>query len=459
MEFSSTAPTSGPSVLSGIDLLMNPRKKNSSAGSDAGSVCSSISERISRGSSTKVDVPDHQIPVHSIPSTAMKWPPPKPVNRTVPPLMVDDDGGCTDNSGEVDDDDCDNDDDDDGSSSAGGSGSSSSVVAAAATRFMHMSPEEILRKKREILYELARIERKGVNLPRRYTMDDPLEDMRTELDRLRLDRELDISVRFQRKMLMTCITGIELLNGKFDPFSVKLDGWSDSVHENMGDYDEVFEDLHMKYRGKAKMAPEIKLMMMVAGSGVMFHLTNSMFRASAATVPGFDEVMRQNPHLMRQYTEAAMNTKGGGGGGGGGGGLFGNLGSLFGGIFGGGASPPGASVQPQHYPSSQIPQQQQQQQPMMRGPKPVNEVLHELHRNAFGGGGSPPMPPMPVNTRPYMDSDRIEIISNASDADTHISELADIVTPAVVAATPVPKKVAKAPRAPAAGKRKTATAA
>jgi hypothetical protein len=74
-------------------------------------------------------------------------------------------------------------------------------------------------------------------------------------------------------------------------------------------------------------------------------------------------------------------------------------------------------------------------------------------------GMLPPMPPMPVNTRPYMDSDRIEIISNASDADTHISELADIVTPAVIAATPVPKKVAKAPRAPAAGKRKTATAA
>ena len=447
----------GPSVLSGIDLLMNPRKKNSSAGSDAGSICSggsgSGSIRISRGSSVKaMPVADHPQAMPSAPAAALKWPPPRPVQRVVDEYEDADDGGG------YDDDDDDIAESESGDGSGGSSSSGSSVVAAAATRFMHLSPEEILRKKREILYELARIERKGVQLPRRYTMDDPLEDMRAELDRLRLDRELDVSVRFQRKMLMTCITGIELLNGKFDPFNVKLDGWSDSLHENLGDYDEVFEDLHMKYRGKAKMAPEIKLMMMVAGSGVMFHFTNSMFRASAASVPGFDEVMRQNPHLMRQYAEAAAHTSAAKAPGGGGGGLFGNIGNLFGGLFGG-SPPPGMArpAAPVAVPQQQ--QQQQQQGPMMRGPKPVNEVLHELHRNAFGGASpsptSMPMPPMPVNTRPYTDSDRIEIISNASDADTHISELADIV-PAAAPSTAAKK--GKAPRA-SGGKRKTGTAA
>ena len=38
-------------------------------------------------------------------------------------------------------------------------------------------------------------------------------------------------------MLMACVTGIEFLNGKFDPFDLKLDGWSESVHDGINDYD------------------------------------------------------------------------------------------------------------------------------------------------------------------------------------------------------------------------------
>ena len=84
----------------------------------------------------------------------------------------------------------------------------------------------------------------------------------------------------------------------------------------------------------------------------------------------------------------------------------------------------------------------------MRGPKPVNEVLQELHRGAFGST-SIVMPPMPVNTRPfstYTDSDRIEIISNVSDT-THISELAEVTgDKADAGPSPSPaKRGAKAP--------------
>ena len=49
-------------------------------------------------------------------------------------------------------------------------------------------------------------------------------------------------------MLVACVTGIEFLNNKFDPFDVKSGGWSESVHENVNDYDDVFEELHEKYK-------------------------------------------------------------------------------------------------------------------------------------------------------------------------------------------------------------------
>ena len=64
------------------------------------------------------------------------------------------------------------------------------------------------------------------------------------------DRELNQSVKFQRKMLIAFVTA-EFLNTRFDPFDIKLEGWSESVHENQHDYDDVFEELHEKYKEKA----------------------------------------------------------------------------------------------------------------------------------------------------------------------------------------------------------------
>ena len=103
------------------------------------------------------------------------------------------------------------------------------------------------------------------------------------------------------------VTGIEFMNTKFDPINARLDGWSESVNEGVDDYDDIFEELHQKYKGDSKMAPELRLLMSLAGSAFMFHLTNTMFKSS---VPGMDDIMRQNPELMQQFTQAAVNTMG-----------------------------------------------------------------------------------------------------------------------------------------------------
>ena len=55
------------------------------------------------------------------------------------------------------------------------------------------------------------------------------------------------------------------------------------------------------------MAPEIKLLLMLGGSGFMFHLTNTMFKTS---LPGMGDILKQNPDLMQQFTKAAVNTMG-----------------------------------------------------------------------------------------------------------------------------------------------------
>ena len=233
-----------------------------------------------------------------------------------------------------------------------------------------MSEEDIINAKREILYQLERLERKGMQLPRKFTMASNLEEMKLELDRLKRDRQVDQSVKFQRKVMLTIVTGAELLNNKFDPIGARLDGWSESINDNVTDYDEVFEELHDKYKGKAQMAPELKLLFMLGGSAFMFHMTNTMFKTQ---MPGLDQVLKQNPELMRQFAAATANT------------MQQNtaesnpmmsgLSGMFSNMFGGGQqtqSPPAHQPQPQP--------QYQQPRTNMKGPSNVDDILRELER-------------------------------------------------------------------------------
>ena len=167
------------------------------------------------------------------------------------------------------------------------------------------SEEEINNKKRNLLYQFDRLEKKGVKLPKKYNINSDLDEMQSDYDRIVHDRSADASIKFQRKVLIATVTGIEFMNTKFDPINARLDGWSENVHENVEDYDDIFEELHQKYKGDSKMAPELRLLMGLAGSAFMFHLTNTMFKSS---LPGLDEVMKQNPDLMKQFAAATANS-------------------------------------------------------------------------------------------------------------------------------------------------------
>lgn len=170
-----------------------------------------------------------------------------------------------------------------------------------------LSKEDMLREKFKYIRMLEELESKGINLSKKYSMESSLLEMKGEYETHVAEREKKNSVKFQGKMLMACITGMEFLNNKFDPFDVKLDGWSEQINENINDYDEIFSELHEKYKSKASMAPELKLLFQLGGSALMVHMTNTMFKSA---LPGMDDIMRQNPELMQQFTQAAVNSMG-----------------------------------------------------------------------------------------------------------------------------------------------------
>lgn len=165
-----------------------------------------------------------------------------------------------------------------------------------------VSSRDLMQEKQDLLYKFEKLKRKGYSVPS-FNMTSDLDDMRYEYEKRVHDKKVESGVRFQRKLLTAFVTGVEFLNNKFDPFDIELDGWSENVNENIDDYDEVFEELYEKYKDRAKMAPELKLLMMLGGSAVMFHLSKTLFKSS---MPGMEDIMKQNPDLMKSFASAAM---------------------------------------------------------------------------------------------------------------------------------------------------------
>ena len=238
-----------------------------------------------------------------------------------------------------------------------------------------LSPEEERKEKVELLNKRQRMEQKGLTPSRRFTMDNTLDEIKTEYGRLADARNLESSIRFQRQAMMSVVTGMQWMNDKFDPFELKLDGWSESVHENLEDFDEIFEELYDKYKERGKMPPEARLVMALAGSGFMCHVSNTFLRAR---MPSMDDVLRQNPEMARQFAAAAAKQAGPG---------FGNFMSMAMGEGQGQAQgaplPPtgsffGASNAP---PMAQVPQsvaameQRQVARREMKGPSGVDDIL------------------------------------------------------------------------------------
>lgn len=195
-----------------------------------------------------------------------------------------------------------------------------------------MSAEEETRKKQEYLTKLRRLENDGLR-GQRMTMQNSLAEIKAEYDNLTDSKNLEASIRFQRNALMTFVSGVELVNDKVGhklPIKPRLKGWSESVHTNIGDFDDIFEELYDLYKDKAKVHPLLRLVGTLGVSATMYHLTNSM--AERSGIPGMAEMMNDDPELQRMIAQKMAAKMGGLG-------QFMNVASGF----GGGPSPMGGA--------------------------------------------------------------------------------------------------------------------
>ena len=299
------------------------------------------------------------------------------------------------------------------------SASGPSISLSATTR---LSPEEERKKKGDLINKLNRLQTKGYTLTKRFTMDNSLEEIQQEHDRLLDAKNLEASLRFQRQCLMGVATGAEFLNSKFNPFDWELDGWSESVHENIEDFDEVFEELYDKYKGRGNMPPEAKLMMSLVGSGFMFHMSNSFFRSKMSNMNPSD-IFKNNPDLAKQFAAAAAQQAGPG---------FGNfMGAAM------GVQPQPQQMPPQyqppqnpgsfyqsngsapHVPASMLPETISQPRREMKGPSGIDDIL-----KTFQEVRSADMPSVPSPTHSFSNQPVRQAMSEISSL--HSEQMSDM---------------------------------
>jgi hypothetical protein len=255
--------------------------------------------------------------------------------------------------------------------------------------------EEKQKMKQDLLIKIAALEKKGFEFTKKFTMNSNYEEMEFEYSKIQKFIETQAGIKFARRCLMACVTGIEFLNKKFDPFNIKLEGWSENVMESVDDYDNVFEKLYEKYSKKADVAPEIELLMMLGGSAFMFHLTNSLLKG-----PMMSNLVAQNdPNFMASMMSAMSQ----------------------------------GMKEQQKQPFSQqrpmFPQQQQQGVPPPMETRGIRKEMRgpNLDPNLFNGtplANNYPAPPAPQNfsmnkgyyeENPINDDDRFSIASSESD--------------------------------------------
>ena len=167
-----------------------------------------------------------------------------------------------------------------------------------------MSDRDKLRKKKMMMKRLDEWRAKGLVSGAHFNNDSSYEEVEDEYETALEDKKKGESKKLYSWWFMTFVNTVEYANAAFNPFDINLDGWGEQVNDDIDSYDEIFGELYDKYKG-GKLSPEIALMLRLGFSAAVVNFTN---RALSSATPGFNDVIRQSPELMKMFTNATVNS-------------------------------------------------------------------------------------------------------------------------------------------------------
>ena len=176
------------------------------------------------------------------------------------------------------------------------------VTASAPTK---MTDRDRRRKKRMMIKKLEEWYEKGlIKSSSHFTIDSNYDEIEDEYETALEDKRKKDSIKLQGWWFMTFVNSVEYANAAFNPFDINLDGWGEQINEDIDSYEEIFAELHDKYKG-GKLAPEISLLLRLGFSAAVVNFTN---KALSSATPGFNDVIKQSPELMKMFTNATVSS-------------------------------------------------------------------------------------------------------------------------------------------------------
>jgi hypothetical protein len=176
---------------------------------------------------------------------------------------------------------------------------------ASSSSSANLNDREKRRKKRLMLKKMEEWYEKGqLKQGSQLTIDSPYEEIEDEYESVMDDKRKKDAVKLQGWWLMTFVNSLEYGNAVFNPFDLNLDGWGEQVSEDIDSYEEIFAELHDKYKG-GKMAPELSLLLRIGFSAAVLNFSN---KALSSAAPGFNDVIKQSPELMKMFTNATVSS-------------------------------------------------------------------------------------------------------------------------------------------------------
>jgi hypothetical protein len=133
----------------------------------------------------------------------------------------------------------------------------------------YKSPEEIRKEKSLLLYEIELKNKDGKYSNLTWSMDDSLDDLRNELELIKSRRDMQNSLGFWKRALLLSSEALVMGNNYWNPFDVNMEDWSRQIYfdvNNSGTYDEVLEEISLKYKSSIKSPPEIRLLFLLLSS-------------------------------------------------------------------------------------------------------------------------------------------------------------------------------------------------
>lgn len=158
------------------------------------------------------------------------------------------------------------------------------------------------------LIQLKNLYKRGYVSDRRFGPEDSSDVLKCEVLRLKKEKSIESGVNYCKQGLVFFANTLELANRNLLGNIAHLDGFGGHTLKTQEDYNEVFEELYLKYGNSLEMGPEVKFLMIFASSVFMFHLSNTMAIPKTSSAPaGMSGPSKESEELLKKLSAGDLS--------------------------------------------------------------------------------------------------------------------------------------------------------